>query len=428
MAVCIAFSVTQTYTKTLGHIYYEQDFSFTTVYISFQTSDMSQTTSTTKRPEVTVAFDYGGSLTKIIYTGLERQVRLLCMEPEVASVPRESILAYARDQLGSANPENTAWVAFRNDYRAVGYLAKQRFHANAGLSQLKYERALHKTLAAMWVIKEKLRLPQNFTVAIAVLLPPGEYEDRGRFERVLREALAEYQTPTGSMSVELLAFNCKPEGGGIYLMHNKKVGSALKERVCAIIMLGYRNASLLVAQRGDVRPGKTSDLGFIRMVEKVIARTSGQIAERLTPAIVASGGEFKAAPLMRLARSTTREGRVEEVQQMVAAIKEARLEYVRSLTSWLDENLPPDCDELVFCGGTADYLKTELNEHYDRTPIVWNAEIFIPHVLDKKGLGNRLSDVYGMFSYFKGILKNQFNSNCSEQADNSTLQEVVAHG
>ena len=393
---------------------------------------MSKTTTTKKRPEVTVAFDYGGSFTKIIYTGLDKQVRLLCMEPEVASVPRESILAYTRDQLGSANPENTAWVAFRNDYRAVGYLAKQRFHANAGLSQLKYERALHKTLAAMWVIKEKLRLSQYFTAAIAVLLPPGEYEDRSRFERLLREALANYQTPTGQMSVELLVFNCKPEGGGIYLMHNKKVGSALKERVCAIAMIGYRNASLLVVQRGDVRPGKMSDLGFIRMVEKVVARTSGQTAEGLTPAIVATGVDFKTAPLMRLARSSTREGRTEEVQQMIAVIKQVRPEYLRSLTSWLDENLPPDCDEIVFSGGTADYLKKELNEHYDRTPIVWNAEISIPSVLDKKGFGNRLSDVYGMFSYFKGALKNQFNSNPSQQANssqkNSTLQEVIARG
>lgn len=422
----------QAYTRIFPHIYYERDCSFTTLYISFPTSDMSKTTTTPKKPEVTVAFDYGGSLTKIIYTGLDRQVRLLCMEPEVVSVPRESILAYARDQLGSANPENRAWIAFRNDYRAVGYLAKQRFHANAGLSQLKYERALHKTLAAMWVIKEKLRLPQNFTAAIAVLLPPGEYEDRGRFERVLREALAEYQTPTGLMTVELLAFNCKPEGGGIYLMHNKKVGSALKERVCAIAMIGYRNASLLVAQRGDVRPGKMSDLGFIRMVEKVVARTSGQIAERLTPAIVAAGVEFKAVPLMRLARSSTRERRAEEVQQMIAAIKEARPEYLRSLTSWLDENLPPDCDEIVFSGGTADYLKKELNEHYDRTPIVWNAEMSIPSVLDRKGFGNRLSDVYGMFSYFKGTLKNSFNSNRSGQSDpspkDSALQDAVAHG
>jgi hypothetical protein len=311
-------------------------------------------------------------------------------------------------------------------------LAKQRFHANAGLSELKYERALHKTLAALWVIKEKQKLPGNFTVAIAALLPPGEYEDRSRFERVLREALADYQTPTGRMSVELLVFNCKPEGGGIYLMHNKKAGSGIKDRVCAIAMLGYRNASLLVAQRGDVAPGKMSDLGFIRMVEKVLVKTSGQTAERLTPAIVTAGSEFKAAPLMRLARSTSREGRAEEVQQMLLAIKEARPEYVRSLTSWLDENLPPDCDELVFCGGTAAYFKKELNEYYDRLPIIWNADISIPVVLDKKGLGDRLSDVYGMFVYFKTVLKKQFNSKSYKSVESlsegSQKQEVKAHG
>ena len=393
---------------------------------------MSETTIETIWPQAIAAYDYGGSATKILYAGPKNQIRLLCMEPEVVSVPHESILAYGRDQLGSAEPENTAWVAFRNDYRAVGYLAKERFHANAGLSELKYERALHKTLAGMWAIKEKLNLPAKFTAAIAVLLPPGEYEDRGRFERVLREALADYQTPTGSMSVELLAFNCKPEGGGIYLMHNKKVGSVLKERVCAIAMIGYRNASLLVAQRGDVRPGKTSDLGFIRMVERVVARTSGQTAERLTPAIVAAGAEFKAAPLMRLARSTTKQGRAEEVQQMIAAIKEARLEYARSLTSWLDENLPPDCDELVFCGGTADYLRKELNEHYDRFPIIWNAEIAMPPILENKGFENRLNDVYGMFSYFKANLKKQFNSQVTEAAvcgsKGSVLQEIVGRG
>ncbi len=52
------------------------------------------------------------------------------------------------------------------------------------------------------------------------------------------------------MSVELLVFNCKPEGGGIYLMHSKKVGSVMKEQVCAIAMIGYRNASLNSCSNG----------------------------------------------------------------------------------------------------------------------------------------------------------------------------------
>ncbi|MBR8839183.1 MAG: ParM/StbA family protein [Stigonema ocellatum SAG 48.90 = DSM 106950] len=214
---------------------------------------MSTNTQQKKVALLTLALDFGGSATKIVYaTSLDQKARLLCMEPEVAVLGRESILEYEGGKLGSSDPENVAWVAVGEQYRAVGYLAQSRFYANAGLSELKYERAIYKTLAAIWVIKEKLQLGSRLGVAIAVLLPPGEYEDRERFEKMLRSSLAEYQTPTGRMSVSLKAFNCKPEGGGIYLVHRRKVGEVLKTRVCAIAMIGYRNASVLVSQRGVI--------------------------------------------------------------------------------------------------------------------------------------------------------------------------------
>lgn len=366
---------------------------------------MSTNTQQKKVVLLTLALDFGGSATKIVYaTSLDQKARLLCMEPEVAVLARESILEYEGGKLGSSDPENVAWVAVGEQYRAVGYLAQSRFYANAGLSQLKYERAIYKTLAAIWVIKEKLKLSSRLGVAIAVLLPPGEYEDRDRFEKMLRSSLAGYQTPTGRMSVSLKAFNCKPEGGGIYLVHRKKVGEVLKTRVCAIAMIGYRNASVLVSHRGVIGEGKTSDLGFIRMLEKVMSKTSGLSPKRLTPAIVEAGDEVRSAALLRLPRSTTRELRAADVQQIVAAIKSARPEYAKILISWLDETLPLDVEEIVFCGGTADYLRKELNEHYDRIPLFWNAELVIPKTLDTFGLGNRLADVYGMFLYFSSLV------------------------
>lgn len=46
----------------------------------------------------------------------------------------------------------------------------------------------------------------------------------------------------------------------------------------------------------------------------------------------------------------------------------------------------------------------------EQFPIIWNAEVALPPILEKKGFENRLNDVYGMFSYFKGSLKKQFNS------------------
>ncbi|MBW4568818.1 MAG: ParM/StbA family protein [Tolypothrix carrinoi HA7290-LM1] len=366
---------------------------------------MSTNTQQKKVALLTLALDFGGSATKIVYaTSLDQKARLLCMEPEVAVLARESILEYEGGKLGSSDPENVAWVAVGEQYRAVGYLAQSRFYANAGLSELKYERAIYKTLAAIWVIKEKLQLSSRLGVAIAVLLPPGEYEDRDRFEKMLRSSLAGYQTPTGRMSVSLKAFNCKPEGGGIYLVHRKKVGEVLKTRVCAIAMIGYRNASVLVSHRGVIGEGKTSDLGFIRMLEKVMSKTSGLNPKRLTPAIVEAGDEVRSAALLRLPRSTTRELRAADVQQIVAAIKSARPEYAKILISWLDETLPLDVEEIVFCGGTADYLRKELNEHYDRIPLFWNAELVIPKALDTFGLGNRLADVYGMFLYFSNLV------------------------
>ena len=366
---------------------------------------MSTNTQNKKVALLTLALDFGGSATKIVYaTSSDQKARLLYMEPEVAVLARESILEYEGGKLGSSDPENVAWVAVGEQYRAVGYLAQSRFHANAGLSELKYERAIYKTLAAIWVIKEKLKLGSRLGVAIAVLLPPGEYEDRERFEKMLRSSLAEYQTSTGRMSVSLKAFNCKPEGGGIYLVHRRKVGEVLKTRVCAIAMIGYRNASVLVSQRGVIGEGKTSDLGFTRMLEKVMGKTSGLSLKRLTPAIVEAGDEVRPAALLRLPRSTTRELRAADVQQIVAAIKLARPEYAKILISWLDEILPLDVEEIVFCGGTADYLRKELNEHYDRIPLSWNAELVIPKALDTFGLGNRLADVYGMFLYFSSLV------------------------
>lgn len=66
------------------------------------------------------------------------------------------------------------------------------------------------------------------------------------------------------------------------------------------------------------------------------------------------------------------------------------------LTHWLDEVLPSDTDEIVFCGGTAEYLKSELRSHYSRYAQSWLAGIVVPPELDPDGLGHRLADAYGI--------------------------------
>ena len=357
-------------------------------------------------PLVVITLDFGGSGTKGIYSLHDSsEARSLFMEPEVAAVTLDSIRNYEQNLMGTTNPENRAWVFVDNEAKAVGYLAQSRYYANTGLMELKYERAVYKTLAAIWVIKEKLKLPSQLRIALCILLPPGEFENKATFEQLVRTYCAEYLTPRGKMQVECIIFNCLPEGAGIYLSHQKNIGDAIKEKICAIAMVGFRNASVLISHRGVVsREGKTSDLGMVRMLEKVVAVTAGQTVERLTSAVANSGSEIDTRPLMRLLRSTSQQGRTNELMTLQQAIKFARHEYASSLTSWFKQVIPPDVEEIIFCGGTADYLKKELNAYYRSTPCIFSG-ITVPTSIDKNSLGSRLADVYGAFLYFDEIIK-----------------------
>jgi hypothetical protein len=200
-------------------------------------------------------------------------------------------------------------------------------------------------------------------------------------------------------------FNCLPEGAGIYLSHQKNIGDVIKQKICAIAMVGFRNASVLISHRGVVsRDGKTSDLGMVRMLEKVVAATAGQTVERLTSAVANTGSDIDTRPLMRLLRSTSQQGRTSELTTLQQAIKFARNEYANNLTSWFRQVIPPDVEEIIFCGGTAEYLKKELNAYYRAIPCIFSG-ITVPNAIDKNNLGSRLADVYGAFLFFDEMVK-----------------------
>ena len=360
-------------------------------------------------PLVVIALDFGGSGTKGIYSlHGSSQAHSLFMEPEVGDVTVESIKTHEQNLMGATDPENRAWVSVNGKTKAVGYLAQSKYYANAGLAELKYERAVYKTLAAIWVVKEQLKLPSKIRIALCVLLPPGEFENKVEFEQLVRTFSADFLAGGIKMQVECVMFKCLPEGAGIFLSHQKRVGEALKQRVCAVVMVGFRNASVLISYRGIVsREGKTSDLGMVRMVEKVVAATSGQTVERLTSAIAFAGSDIDTRPLVRVLRSRSREGRTSELTTIVKAIRLARHEYVAVLTSWLAQVVPLDVEEILFCGGTADYLKKELNSHYPATPCIFSG-LSVPESVDKHSLGSRLADVYGAFLYFDERVKQRF--------------------
>jgi len=78
--------------------------------------------------------DFGGSLTKGIAIDKNLVEHPICMEPEVISLPTQAIKDYEAQKIGSPVPLDSAWVSVDSDSYAVGYLARSRFNANAGLS------------------------------------------------------------------------------------------------------------------------------------------------------------------------------------------------------------------------------------------------------------------------------------------------------
>jgi hypothetical protein len=365
-------------------------------------------------PEVTLTLDFGGSGTKGIAQIRGGRTTAIWMEPAVIEATKTS-LAFQTRNLGNAYPENTAWVGIGEDYRAVGYLARSTYSATPGLKPRKYELALYKTLATVWVIKQKFKLPESFDISLALLLPPGEFEDSALLKPMLRDALAEFDTPTGKINVNLIGYECFPEGGGIYAMYCKNTGEAIRRKVVALVMLGYRNASVMISRRGILNRGKTANLGMVKMVDLVIDRTSGLEVEELTKSIANAGNEPKPQHFHHLCSSSNH--RDVEIEKIIAAVHSSREEYAIALTNWLKEVLPSqnELDEVIICGGTADYLREELDALFPRTPIIWHGGVEIPSTLNEQWLGHRLADVWALSVYHSIKIR-------------ASLREVAANG
>ena len=337
-------------------------------------------------PEVTLTIDFGGSGTKGIVQIRGGKPTALWIEAAVIEAPYTS-LAFQTRNLGNAYPENTAWVGIGEDYRAVGYLARSIYSATPRLKPRKYELALYKTLAAVWAIKQKFKLSDSFDISLALLLPPGEFEDSTLLKPMLKEAFTQFDTPSGKINANLVGYECFPESGGIYAMYCKNTGEAIRRKVIALVMLGYRNASVIISRRGILNRGKTARLGMTKMVDLVIEGTSGLEASELIEGIVAAGNEPKPQHFYHLCSSSNIDAQIEKI---LSVVNSSRAEYAIALMSWLTEVLPNknELDEVIICGGTADYLREELDSVFPTTPIVWHGGVEVPQTLNEQWLGS----------------------------------------
>jgi ribosomal protein L29 len=364
--------------------------------------------------DVTIAADFGASLGRAIYSTSSSYCKpeLILLDPQVVVVPAKSIENYEKYKIGQANPEDSAWVKFGEAHFAVGFLAKKNFHAVHCLESLKVDSAIPQALSIVGSVAQKKDLPSEFSLSLGILLPWNEFRDREKFQSQISQALSEYTFRGQQFSVQLESLTALPEGGGIFARGRmpEKPEQKLrnpKELTIAVIMLGYRNSSILVIEKGELTRGATGDFGFAKMIQKIQTFTSGQKADVLLPVICQVRGKLGKRVLETLARSHRTELRQKEVEEIAEAIADARSEYVALLQNWLIQHLPSQTriDEFIVSGGTARYLKRELTDVLKGFggSLNWCTSLE-ERILKTFGdtvsnycLESRLADVYGLF-------------------------------
>ncbi|MBE9053751.1 ParM/StbA family protein [Nostocales cyanobacterium LEGE 11386] len=365
---------------------------------------MTDTKKAEKNTRLVLTCDLGGSQTKAIAQVYPDGVPIvLAMSPEVADVGKGSIERLKQQS-------NTTWVGLGEEYYVLGELAKSMFAGTAALRDLKYQYATPKIIGMLWLACRKFNFNAPNEVFLQLLLPPGEINDGEQLAIELAQVLKKgVETPTGKLKCKLRHFDISPEGSGIMAYRRRGLQDEYFQKNIGMLMLGYRNASFYLSVQGSPGKSETSDLGMSWMVRQFVERTSVGLSKddsRLISALIAANqGNFQ--PFRPLSRKTTEQEKQLDLKLFEQVLPVVRDEYCRALLRWM-RNMAA-LDEVLVCGGTAEFVKQELTEHFEKEgiPIVWNGNVSIPAKLDTLDLGDRVTDVWtSHISHIKMLDKN----------------------
>ncbi len=319
---------------------------------------------------------------------------VLAMEPEIADLGVESI-EYLSNQLVQ---DTTVWIGIGEEYYVLGALAKSMFAGTSAIRDLKYQYALPKVAAMLWLAIRRLGVKNpDIELYVHLLLPVGEASDgqtlRAKLAQNLKTGII---TPTGRLKAKLRSFDVSPEGAGIMAYRSRNVNINYFQKSIGMLMLGYRNASFILSHKGNAIKAESTDLGMNWVVHQFVERTAVGLSKddlRLISALAeTTNNNFDA--LRFLSRKTRTEEINADVELFCRILPIVRKEYCRALWRWL-RNIA-QMDEILVCGGTASFVRQELTEHFDGEgiPICWNGGMELPKYLDTMGLGDRIADAW----------------------------------
>jgi hypothetical protein len=353
-----------------------------------------------------LCLDPGGSQTKIIYQLKgDESPNFLLMSPEVEQISESKLNNYMSTigWIGSPILANQAWLKVNDKIFVVGAFAT-KFDPDDRLSELKYENALYKVLAAVGVIVKSAGLStrQKLSLQLAILLPWNEYSDRKRFKSHIESLLKSFAFQDSSLKVKLDRFVCRPEGGGLAAIRilQKGVGWLQNSRM-GVVMLGHRNTTALYFESGELKSGDSPLIGFSQFLDSVIERTSGLSSDSLARALFRELRRLiredlsstlgqkhvyqflnnKSRPkylayrihpqwqdlssIQSLAKAKDNQLRSSEILDISAAIKLATVEYEEKLQKWLKKSFPRGLDEVIISGGAVQFLEPLLEQFFN---------------------------------------------------------------
>lgn len=361
---------------------------------------------------IIMTIDMGGSKTKIVVQEVNSESpQLFLMDSQLADIGKLSLSGIPTEGRNS----DRAWVGFNKGddseyiYYAVGALARNRFGGIPQLHELKYELALPKILAAIWLARAEMSLPSKFNLYLSVLLPSGEISDKDILKSCLQKVIESFETPNGKMSIKIKKCEVCSEGSGIHIHRKNVLGNKFNDRNQLYVMLGFRNASAFLVRGGVPESGITSDFGMHWMLDLLATRMSGLDKNDSMTIEIIVNGMHDPELLKKLSRKRSKEDIESDFELISNAIAVSKDEYVRAVVRWL-KSISGKFDEIVFCGGTAEYLRGELNKYYDGVAeLIWHGDVEVPGAIESKLGGGRLADVWAFHNAFYKLIAAKIN-------------------
>ena len=388
------------------------------------------------RPKLEIGLDLGTSISKALYlvNGSTKgdRCKYMTMGSQSLNLPLTS-KKYLPKNLEMGLPEDNAWIETGEKVVAIGRMATE-YRGGTKIKPLKADLAVPKIMAMIGAIAQKEKLGKEIDLDIAILLPYSEIASKNDLIANLKEQLVNFEFQGVPLSVKLNQWEIKPEGSGLAMLRYLNNEKRFNQTTQIYLMLGHRNTTLLVFQRGSFSAmhSGTTENGFYDCIDKLREKLPGVDRETVMRAISCQGKvirDWQKEIYLFTNRKITidfsqivRSEESSKIKEANDAFFESLEEYWGLIADWLDETLPAMklIDELCVCGGGAAFLTSYLQKKLEKVELsqltkemneFWEAlgykERDYPQELIEQNLIERMLDVWGMFAIFSNYLERQ---------------------